>query len=97
MPGIPSRTKRITFKYKLSVENYKSREINVKLFEAMPVSEDERIKIKINDVSVEPNQRDWKDRKGIWLWELRLEPRVRQEIFYTLVIEHPRDIQVEGL
>jgi len=95
--GIPSRTKRITYKYRLSVENYKSKLIKVKLFEAIPVSEDDRIKIKINEVSLEPNVKDWEDRKGIWLWELELEPRQKQEIFYTFTVEHPRDMEVEGL
>lgn len=94
---IPSPTKRTTFKYKLTVENYKSKKIIVKLFEAMPVSEDEQIKVKIEDVSLQPNQKDWQDRKGIWLWELELEPKTKQEIFYTLIIEHPRQMQVEGL
>jgi len=95
--GIPSRTKRITLKYKVSVENYKSKTINVRLFEAMPVSQDERIKVKIKDVSLQPDEKDWKDRKGVWLWKLKLEPKAKQEIFYTLLIEHPRDMQVEGL
>jgi uncharacterized protein (TIGR02231 family) len=95
--GIPSRTKRTTYKYKLTVENYKSKKIKVKLYEAMPVSEDERIKIKINEISLEPGVKDWEDRKGIWLWELELEPQQKQEIFYTFIVEHPRDMIVEGL
>jgi len=95
--GIPSPTKRTTFKYKLTVENYKSRKINVKLFEAMPVSEDDRIKVKIANVSLEPKEKDWKDRKGVWLWELELEPKAKREIFYNLIIEHPREMQIEGL
>lgn len=95
--GIPSPTKRTTFKYKLTVENYKSKKINVKLFEAMPVSEDDRIKVKIEKVSLEPKEKDWKDRKGVWLWELELEPKAKKEIFYNLIIEHPREMQVEGL
>lgn len=95
--GIPSRTKRTTYKYKLSVENYKSKKIKVKLFEAIPVSEDDRIKIKIDEISLEPGLKDWEDRKGIWLWELELEPQQKQEIFYTFTVEHPRDMQVEGL
>ena len=95
--GIPSRTKRTTYKYRLSVENYKSKLIKVKLFEAIPVSEDDRIKVKINEVSLEPNVKDWEDRKGVWLWELDLEPQKKQEIFYTFTIEHPRDMEVEGL
>ncbi len=95
--GIPASTKRTTLKYKLTVENYKSRKINVKLFEAMPVPEDDRIKVKIANVSLEPKQKDWKDRKGVWLWELELEPKAKREIVYTYIIEHPREMQVEGL
>jgi len=95
--GIPATTKRTIFKYKLTVENYKSKKINVKLFEAMPVSEEDRIKVKIDKVSLEPKQKDWKDRKGIWLWEMELEPKAKKEIFYNFIIEHPREMQVEGL
>ena len=95
--GIPSRTKKTTFKYKFTIENYKSKKIKVKLFEAIPVSEDDRIKIKIDEISLEPGVKDWEDRKGIWLWELELEPQQKQEIFYTFIVEHPRDMLVEGL
>lgn len=95
--GIPSPTKRTALKYKLTAENYKSKKINVKLFEAMPVPEDDRIKVKIDKVSLEPKEKDWKDRKGIWLWELELEPKAKKEITYTYIIEHPRNMEVEGL
>lgn len=94
---IPSWTRRITFKYKLSVENYKSRKIKVRLFEAMPVPQDERIKVKISQVSLQPTQKDWKNRKGVWLWKLELKPRQKQEIFYTFSIEYPRNMQIKGL
>ncbi|MEA1940106.1 MAG: mucoidy inhibitor MuiA family protein [Candidatus Caldatribacteriota bacterium] len=95
--GILSRTKKTTFKYKLTVENYKSKKIKIKLFEAIPVSEDDRIKIKRNEVSLEPEIKDWEDRKGIWLWELELEPQQKQEITYNFTVEHPRDMVVKGL
>jgi uncharacterized protein (TIGR02231 family) len=95
--GIPSPTKRTTLKYKLTIENYKSKKINMKLFEAMPVPEDDRIKVKTEKVSLEPKEKDWKDRKGIWLWEFELEPKQKQEISFTLVVEHPREMSVEGL
>ncbi len=95
--GIPSPTKRTTYKYKLTAENYKAKKINVKLFEAMPVPEDDRIKVKMVSTSLEPNQKDWKDRKGIWLWELELEPKAKKEIIYTYTVDHPREMQIEGL
>jgi len=95
--GIPSPTKKITIKNKLTVENYKSKKISVKLFEAMPVPEDDRIKVKIDKASLEPKEKDWKDRKGVWLWELSLEPKEKKEITYTYIIEYPRDMRIEGL
>jgi len=95
--GIPSRTRKTTFKYKITVENFKSKTIHMKLFEAVPVSEDDRIKVKIEEVSPEPNIKDWDDRKGIYLWEIILDSNQEKEILYTFTIEHPRDMLVEGL
>lgn len=95
--GIPSPTKKMIYKYKLTVENYKTKASRVNLFDAIPVSQDERIKVKVSGLSMEPKQKDWKDRKGIWRWELQLEPKGKQEIFYTCTVEFPRDMRVEGL
>jgi uncharacterized protein (TIGR02231 family) len=95
--NIASPNRKTVFKYKLTVENYKSRKIKVKLFEATPVPQDDRIKARVDKVSLEPKVKDWKDRKGVWLWELELDPRQKQEITYSFTVEHPRDMQVEGL
>lgn len=95
--NIPSSTKETVYKYKLTVENYKTQKITVKLFEAMPVSEDDRIKVKITNVSQDPKVKDWQDRKGVWLWEMEIEPKGKREIFYTFTIEHPRTLHIEGL
>lgn len=95
--GIPSPTKKVIYKYKLTVENYKAKASKIHLFDAIPVSEDERIKVKVSGLSMEPKQKDWKDRKGIWRWEFLLEPKARQEIFYTCTVEFPRGMRVEGL
>ncbi|MFA5160584.1 MAG: mucoidy inhibitor MuiA family protein [Candidatus Omnitrophota bacterium] len=95
--GIPAPNKKMIYKYKLTVENYKAKACRINLFDAIPVSEDERIKVKVSGLSVEPTQKDWKDHKGIWRWELHLEPGAKQEIFYTCTVEFPRDMRVEGL
>ncbi len=95
--GIPSPTKKTTYKYKLMVQNNKGKKIRVKLFEAMPTSQDEKIHVKILEVNVQPTQKDWKDRKGVWLWDLELEAKQKKEIFYTFVVDHPRDLRIEGL
>jgi len=94
--GIPSPNRKTTLKYKTTLENYKNKKIEVLFFEAIPVSEDERIKVKTSDISLQPAEKDWKDRKGIWRWEMELNPKEKKEMFYTFVIEHPRDMQIEG-
>ena len=95
--GIPSPNKKTTYKYKITVENYKSKKINVNLFEAIPVSQNEKIRVNILNTSLAPKDKDWKDRKGIWRWEFELEPKAKQEIIYSYTVEHPRDMRVEGL
>ena len=95
--NIASSVKRTLYTYKLTVENYKTKKVKVKLFEAMPVSEDDRIKVKISPLALSPKTKDWEDKKGVWLWELELEPKQKQEIVYSFTIEQPREMQVEGL
>lgn len=95
--GIQSPTRKTVFKYKLSIENFTSKAAAFKLFESMPVSENDRIKVKVYDVSVQPTTKDWKDRKGVWLWDLNLEPKGKKEIFYTFSVEHPREMSIGGL
>jgi hypothetical protein len=63
----------------------------------MPVSENDRIKVKIHEVSVSPTDKDWKDRKGVWRWGLSLAPGETKEIIYSFSVEHPRDMPVAEL
>ena len=95
--GIPATIKKTIYRYKVTVENYKSKDIMAKIFEAIPVSADDRIKVKVEKVSLEPSLKDYKDKKGIWVWEFELKPKEKKEIFYNYNIEHPRDMEIEGL
>jgi len=95
--GIPSPNKKTTYKYKLSAENYKGRKIKISIFDNIPVSQDDKIKVVLGKVSLEPKDKDWKDKPGLWRWELELEPRAKQDIFISYFIEHPRNLEVEGI
>jgi uncharacterized protein (TIGR02231 family) len=95
--NIPSPNRKVTYKFKMTVENYKNKKIKISLFEAMPISENEKIKVSIVNVSLAPKDKDWKNKKGVWRWEIELEPKAKQEIFYTCSVECPRDMNIEGL
>lgn len=95
--GIPASNKVTFFSYKITVENYKSRPVSVKLFESMPVSENDKIRVKIGKVSAEPAAKDWESRKGVWLWDMSLQPKEKKEVSYSFTVEHPREMSLEGL
>jgi hypothetical protein len=96
MGNIPSPNRKITLKYKITLENYKNKKIHVEFFETMPVSQDERIKVRIEQVSVDPKNKDWKDKAGVWRWEFELNPQEKKEIFYTTTVECPRTMRIDG-
>ncbi len=95
--GIPAPNRKIMIVFKTTIENYKSKDITFELFDSVPVSEDERIKVRVERVTPEPKEKDYKDKKGVWRWELKLEPRAKKEVSYTTIIEYPRSLKVEGL
>ncbi len=95
--GLPSPTVRVTTTNRIKVENYKTKNISVYIFESMPVSEDDQIKVKIVSVKPEPKEKDWERRKGVWRWAFDLKPREKTEIVYTFTVEYPRNTRVEGL
>jgi uncharacterized protein (TIGR02231 family) len=95
--GIPSPNKVMRYTYKVSVENYKALPIKLNLFDHLPVSQDDKIKVKDVKFSLAPTQKDYKDRKGVMLWALGLPAQQKQEITYSFAVEHPRNVQIEGL
>lgn len=95
--NVITSVKQTRFKYRITVENFKKKPVKVKLFESMPVSEDERIKVKGINVNIDPTVKDWKMQKGVWLWEQILQPSGKLELIYSFTVEHPRDMAVQGL
>jgi len=80
-----------------TVENYKKLPIILNLFDQVPVSQDEKIKVKDVTFSIDPAQKDYESRKGVMRWMLSLNPAEKKEISYSFAIERPRDLQIEGL
>jgi hypothetical protein len=71
--------------------------IILNLFDQVPVSQDEKIKVKDVKFSIDPAEKDYESRKGVMRWMLSLNPAEKKEISYSFAIERPRDLQIEGL
>jgi len=94
---IPSSKIETEYEYKITIENYQDIESICQIFESIPVSEDDRIQVKIGKISKEPQIKNWEDKEGIWMWEFLLEPQQKAEISITYSIIHPRDMMIIGL
>ena len=95
--NIPSLKITTKYEYKITVENFQDMNSFIEIFETVPISEDDRIQINIDQVTPEPKVKDWNDKKGVWMWEYLLEPHDKIEIGIVYSVIHPRDMQIVGL
>jgi len=81
-----------TIKITLTNNGKKARQVTVE--EAFPVSQDNRIKVKMQDVLPESYSID---EKGKAVWIVGLNPGKKKEIMIPYRIEYPKDARVSGL
>lgn len=92
--GIKRKNKVTITSYKITVENYKTRDIKVSVFDHLPVSQSDQIAVKVLEMKPKPSEEDYEDRKGVMRWETKIAPRQEQEIIYTYQVEHPREMNI---
>ncbi|MFH1245144.1 MAG: mucoidy inhibitor MuiA family protein [Candidatus Omnitrophota bacterium] len=93
--GLKRNNKVINTTFKVTLENYKSQDIKINLFDQLPVSQSDRIAVKSLEMTPKPTEENYKDRKGVMRWELDIAPREKKEVNWTYQIEHPRDMDLE--
>ncbi|MDJ0647863.1 MAG: mucoidy inhibitor MuiA family protein [Xenococcaceae cyanobacterium MO_188.B19] len=85
--------KRITYAYRLIVNNLQARESNLKLIEQLPVSRNEQIKVRL--LQTEPKIK--LGEIGVMEWNLTLAEGNKQEINYQFTLEYPPEVSIYGL
>jgi uncharacterized protein (TIGR02231 family) len=85
--------RRITYAYRLSVTNLLNAVTHIQINDQIPHSRNEQIKVKLIKIApqIQPGE------LGRLAWELDLPPNQKTEIYYQFSIEHPENIQVQGL
>ena len=81
--------------YKITVENYKDRPQHVVVYDQIPVSSADEIKVSLGDTSAKPSKID--DATGKLTWELDLNPREKREITFEFSVDWPPNQQIIGL
>ncbi|MBI4229981.1 MAG: mucoidy inhibitor MuiA family protein [Planctomycetes bacterium] len=85
-----SGRKRLEVAYTLVVENFGGAATTVAIREPTPVSQDERVRVRMARPSVPPSSEE----RGVLTWEIPVAPGGRSEITYGFTLEFPQEMSV---
>lgn len=86
--------RRITYAYRITVHNYAAFTRNIVLRDQLPLSQHERIKVKTQNIQPPPTERS---KLELLTWRFPLAASAEQKLEYRFIVEHPQDMQVQGL
>ena len=81
--------------YKITVENFKDKPQRIVVFDQLPVSGNDDIKVTLADSSTKPTETD--TGTGKLTWDMVLKPREKHEIVLEFTVDWPQDRQVSGM
>jgi uncharacterized protein (TIGR02231 family) len=91
---LQGNVRRISFAYRITVHNYSTSPRKVVIRDHLPVSQHEKIKVKIQNIQPAPTEHT---KLELITWKFTLPTDGEQKIEYRFVIEHPQDVRVIGL
>lgn len=92
--GVFGSDKKTDFGYRLTAENYKSKDVTLYIKEPLPFSENDKIKVEVYETSMKPTEIE--DR-GVYVWKVALKAGEKKEITYRFKVTHPKDMNVNGI
>lgn len=92
--GMFSKDNRISYEYRLTIENKKRMAVRVIVSDQVPVSRNEKIVVK---VQAPPDKEAKPDTEGKVQWTLNLQPGEKRELTVKFTVDYPKDVEVTGL
>ena len=86
--------RRTTYAYRITIHNYAAFARNIVLRDQLPVSQHERIKVKVQNIQPQPTERT---KLELLTWRFLLPPDGEYKVEYRFVVEHPQDVQITGM
>ncbi len=100
--GVFGNTERISYTYRILLDNHTGKEIAFFLYDRLPVSRNEKVTVEIKlpqGYPVEdPDYRKEANReKGFRRYRLSLGPGEKRQLQYELIVTHPSDVTIPNL
>ena len=84
---------RESFGYRITLRNTKSEPINIIMEDQVPISQDSRIEVELE----EANGADFNRENGKLTWKLTLQPQDNKEILLKYNVKYPKGKNIQGL
>lgn len=96
--GVFSKKANIVFEYKTTITNNKKSKEKVIIYDQLPVSQHDDIKVELIEPKYKENTDTLKINKQKFIeWHYELEPAQKIEINFSYSVENPHDIKVSGI
>ena len=90
--GMLRKSSVLTRVHRIKVSNGHSRPIDLTVFDAMPVSRDERIEVSLTDNTTSPDRRDVDERPGVLAWDRQVPAGDDLELTVGYRLSFPEDL-----
>ncbi|WP_376696879.1 mucoidy inhibitor MuiA family protein [Wenzhouxiangella sp. EGI_FJ10305] len=90
--GMLSKSTVLTRAHRITVSNGHSRSIDLTVFDAMPVSRDERIEVALTESTTDPDRRDVDDRPGVLAWDRQVAAGEGLDLTVGYRLRFPKDL-----
>jgi uncharacterized protein (TIGR02231 family) len=95
--GMLSSKDKLSYNFKITVENFKKTSRKITVLDQYPVSQIDQVDIKLLEVTPETETDELDESKGFLRWVFELEPDRKKEINFAYEIKYPENYEISGL
>jgi len=79
--------------FRITAKNLHERAVDLLVLDQMPASQNQDIKVEVTG-RTSPSKRDWKEKRGVLAWEMKLEPDQEQTIEFGYRVTWPANKRI---
>ena len=83
-----------SYRYRIELANFRKDALAVTLRDQLPLAGDEEIKVSLDEPTVKPDEQK---NDGTLVWKLPMKAGEKKELSFGILVEYPKDREIDGL